>query len=141
MPSPATIFAHFLPLKGSIYVRDHAAGCAKAVIVATMKTIAQTDNLQLVIFNACFSAGQAAAVVEHVDVAIGMNDPIGDEAARVFAAQFYSALGFGRSVQVSFDQAKAALMLAGIPEEDTPELYAREGIDPNEIILVRPEGL
>lgn len=111
---------------------------SKAAIVATMKTIAQTDNLQLVIFNACFSAGQAAAIVEHVDVAIGMNDPIGDEAARVFAAQFYSALGFGRSVQVSFDQAKAALMLAGIPEEDTPELYARKGIDPNEIILVRP---
>jgi hypothetical protein len=111
---------------------------SKAAIVATMKTVARTDNLHLVIFNACFSAGQAAAVVEHVDVAIGMNDPIGDEAARVFAAQFYSALGFGRSVQASFDQARAALLLAGIPEEDTPELYAGDGIDPDQIVFVRP---
>lgn len=110
----------------------------KAAIVATMRTIAETDNLRLVIFNACFSAAQAKAITEHIDVAIGMNDAIDDDAARAFAAQLYSAIGFGRSVQAAFAQAKAAIMLEGIDEEDTPQLYAREGVDPAAIVLVRP---
>lgn len=44
-----------------------------------------------------------------------MNKAIEDEAARVFAAQFYSAIGFGYSIRVAFDQAIAALTLEGIP--------------------------
>ncbi|MEF3309394.1 CHAT domain-containing protein [Paenibacillus sp. GYB004] len=97
------------------------------------------DHIRLVYFNTCFSYGQAQAVVEHVDAAIGMNTSIGDDAARVFAAQFYSSISFGLSIQKAFHQAKAALMLEGIPEEDTPELYVRDGLDADEIIIVRPE--
>jgi hypothetical protein len=111
---------------------------SKSAIAATMKTMAETDKLQLIVFNACFSEAQAEAVTEHVDCAIGMNDAIGDEAARIFAAQFYSAVGFGRSVQTAFDQAKAALLLAGIDEESIPELHVRSEVDPAMIILVRP---
>jgi hypothetical protein len=105
-------------------------------IAATISTM--TDSIRLVIFNACFSREQAEAVTRHIEAAIGMNTDIGDEAARVFAAQFYSAIGFGRSVQSAFEQAKALLMLENIPEEDTPELFTREGVDPNELILVQP---
>jgi len=111
----------------------------KEAIVATMNTMA--DNICLVIFNTCFSSGQAEAVTKHVDIAIGMADTIGDEAARVFAAQFYSAIGFGRSVKEAFDQAKVALMLEGIPEEDTPVLFSRAEINPAEVLLVRPVDL
>ena len=74
-----------------------------------------------------------------VDIAIGMNTSIGDEAALVFASQFYSSIGFGKSIEVSFNQAKAALMLEGIPEETTPELFVRDGLQANSIILVQPE--
>jgi hypothetical protein len=105
-------------------------------IAATMSTM--TDTIRLVIFNACFSREQAEAVTRHVDAAIGMNADIGDEAARVFSAQFYSSIGFGHSIQNAFEQAKAILLLENIPEEDTPELFTREGINPNELILVRP---
>ncbi len=56
-------------------------------------------------FNACYSRAQAEAAAQHVDVAIDMNAPIGDEAARVFATQFYSAIGFGYSVRRAFEQA------------------------------------
>jgi hypothetical protein len=105
-------------------------------MVATINTM--IDNIRLVIFNACFSREQAEAVTRYVDAAIGMNTDIGDEAARVFAAQFYSAIGFGRSLQNAFEQAKALLLLENIPEEDTPEIFTREGIDPKELILVRP---
>lgn len=109
---------------------------SKDAIVITMSTLA--DNIRVVVFNSCFSAGQAEAVTEHVNAAIGMNESIGDEAARVFAAQFYSAIGFGHSVQQAFDQAIAALMLEGITEDMEPELFTRDGIDADEIILVRP---
>ena len=55
-------------------------------------------------------------VVEHVLEAIGMRVSIGDVTTRVFAAQFYSAFGFGKSVERAFEQAKAALMLECIPK-------------------------
>lgn len=109
---------------------------SKEAIVQTM--MSTSDEIKLVFFNTCFSYGQAQAVVQHVDAAIGMTTTIGDEAARVFAAQFYSAIGFGLSVKKAFEQGKAALMLEGIPEKDTPELYVKDGLDPNELIIVKP---
>ncbi|MDG9926914.1 MULTISPECIES: hypothetical protein [unclassified Pseudomonas] len=97
------------------------------------------DSVQLVFFNTCHSFRQAAACTQYVDAAIGMNQAIGDEAARVFAAQFYSAIGFGKSITMAFQQAKVALMLEGIPEESTPELHIRAGIDEDDLVLVRPK--
>lgn len=108
----------------------------KEAIVATMA--AGSSDIQLVFFNTCYSRGQAEAVVQHVPAAIGMNTSIGDEAARVFSAQFYSAIGFGLSVGQAFNQAKAALMLEGIPEELTPELFVTPGLDVDDLVLVQP---
>jgi len=81
------------------------------------------DSVRLVFFNACFSSEQAQKVVVYVDAAIGMRTSIGDEAARVFASQFYSAIGFGKSLNNAFKQGKAALLMENIREEDTPMLY------------------
>ncbi|MCI0724056.1 MAG: CHAT domain-containing protein [Acidobacteria bacterium] len=109
---------------------------SKEAIVQTMA--AASGDIQLVFFNTCYSHAQAEGVVQHVAAAIGMNTSIGDDAARVFAAQFYSAIGFGRSVGQSFKQARAALMLEGIPEESTPELFVTTGLDADDLVLVRP---
>jgi len=109
---------------------------AKEAIVSAMAV--GSDTLQLVFFNTCYSRNQAEAVVQHIPAAIGMNTSIGDEAARVFAAQFYSAIGFGLSVKRAFDQAKAALMLESIPEDKTPEFFVQDGLDADAIIIVRP---
>lgn len=109
---------------------------SKEAIVTTMSTL--NDNICVVIFNACFSYAQAKAVTQHVDIAIGMKDSIRDDAARVFAAQFYAAIGFGRSVKQAFNQGISALLLEGIPEDDIPSLFVRENVDPDHIILVRP---
>lgn len=117
------------------------AGMTKAVTKeAIVQVMAVSGHVQLVFFNTCYSRGQAEAVVKHVTAAIGMKTSIGDTAARVFAAQFYSAIGFGLSVKQAFDQAKAALMLEGIPEQDTPELFVSDGVDAGSLILVRPPG-
>lgn len=115
---------------GSKFVKEGA-------MAASIATVA--DHVRVVFFNTCYSRVQAQAAAQHVDVAIGMNDSIGDVAARVFAAQFYSAIGFGYSVQRAFDQAKAQLMLEGIPEEDILELFVREGLSADEVVLVRPD--
>jgi hypothetical protein len=107
---------------------------ALAELLRTLK-----DNIRVVVLNACFSRGQAEALVQNIDCAVGMNKAIGDQAAITFAASFYRALGFGRSVQEAFDQGKAALMLEGIPEDNTPELLCRSGVDPDDVVLIQAE--
>ncbi|MGP4714925.1 MULTISPECIES: CHAT domain-containing protein [unclassified Psychrobacter] len=100
--------------------------------------MSSSDKIRLVFFNTCYSYNQAKLVTNHVEVAIGMNTSIGDEAAIIFSSQFYSSIGFGLSVQNAFNQAKASIMLEGLNEENTPELFVQEGLNPNEIILVKP---
>lgn len=109
---------------------------SKDALVQTM--MASSSNIRLVFLNTCYSSTQAESIVRYVEATIGMNNSIGDEAARVFASQFYSAIGFGLSVETAFQQAKALLMLEGINEENTPELFVAQGIDSNELIIVSP---
>lgn len=94
------------------------------------------ENLRLIFFNTCHSHNQASNVIEHIECAIGMNTSITDNAAQVFSAQFYSSLGFGLSVEKSFNQAKAALMLEDISEENTPALFVKAGCSASEICIV-----
>ena len=63
---------------------------ALRMLFATLK-----DKVRLVVFNACFARGQAEAVAEVIDCAIGMNDEISDDAAIAFSGSFYRTLGFG----------------------------------------------
>lgn len=120
---------------------ENPDGECKSVTKEAMAQAIMTlsDKIRLMFFNACFSAAQAEKIVEYVDVSIGMNDTIGDEAARIFASQFYSSVGFGKNIQVAFNQAKAALMLEGIPEENTPKLFIRDGLQADSIFLVQTE--
>jgi hypothetical protein len=124
-----------------IVFQDNAGNTKLVPKEAIVQAMAATSgDIQLVFFNTCYSRGQAEAVVQHVPAAIGMNTSIGDEAARVFSANFYSAIGFGLSIGIAFRQGIAALMLEGIPEEGTPELFVMEGLDPDELVLVKPES-
>lgn len=111
---------------------------SKEAIVQTM--MASSDGIRMVFFNTCYSRKQAEAVSEYIEATIGMNTSIGDEAARVFSSQFYSSIGFGLSVKSSFEQAKALLMLEGINEADTPELFIKLGLDAEDLIIVQPKG-
>ena len=63
----------------------------------------------------------------------------GDEAATLFAASFYRALGFGRSVADAFELGRSALLLEGIPEDQTPKLLTRDGFDASALVLLTPE--
>ena len=96
------------------------------------------DNIRLVLLNACYSRPQAEAITEHIDCAIGMGSAIGDVAAIEFAGAFYRAIAFGRNAEEAFELGRSKLMLAGIPEHNTPELLTRTGIEPSELILAHP---
>jgi hypothetical protein len=111
---------------------------AKTVSPSALKALFSTlkDNVRLAVLNTCFSKTQAAAIAEVIDCVVGMNTSIGDQAAITFAASFYSAIGFGRSVKEAVEQGRVSLMLEGIAEENTPELLARQGVDPAAVYLV-----
>jgi len=115
-------------------------GNAKIVSASAIAaTIAScSDGVRLVFFNTCFSSHHAELAVDSIGASIGMTISIGDEAACLFSSYFYSAIGFGKSLQSSFNQAKAALMLEGIPEDTTPRLFTREDIDPNNFYIIKP---
>ena len=68
-----------------------------------------------------------------------MNTSVREDVATIFAAQLYSSIGFGYSLDKSFKQAMARLSIEGIEKQDAdiPELYVRSGIDANEIYLVK----
>lgn len=118
-----------------------ANGIAAPVSQAGLKSLltALKGNIRLVVLNACYTQQQADSITDVIDCAIGMSRAIGDEAARVFSASFYLAVGFGCSIKNAYDQAIASLQVMGIPEDKTPVLSSREGVDPDKVFLVVPE--
>lgn len=65
-----------------------------------------------------------------------MTNSITDEAAKAFAAQLYSSIGFGVDLETAFNQACAAVALISPGEIETPMLRAREGVDAADVIFV-----
>ena len=67
--------------------------------------------------------------------------PASDNGACAFAAQFYSSIGFGLSLQKAFEQAKAALLFESPTEINTPILYVKDGINPDDMYIVKPKNM
>ena len=95
------------------------------------------DNIRCVVLNACYSADQAAGIAEQIDCVIGMSDAITDAASIEFAAAFYRALGYGRSVQSAFDLGCNQIDLAALDEAHKPVLLGVA--EPERIFLVTTE--
>ena len=100
-----------------------------------------SDTIRLVVFNACFSETQAKSVGGHLlklqsvcRILSGMIPP-----ARLLLSCLLVLMRFSASLQTSFNQAIAELLLEGIPGENIPQLYARDDVDLNDLILVRPD--
>jgi hypothetical protein len=80
------------------------------------------DNIRCVVLNACYSEQQAKGIAKSVDCVVGMKRAVADEAAVHFAAEFYQALGFGRSIATAFELGKIAMGAYVDDEEKTPKL-------------------
>lgn len=70
---------------------------------------ALSDNLRLVVLNACHSEAVAVSIPPTIDLAIGMSDAVVDEPAIAFAVGFYESIAFGKSVETAFKVARAEL--------------------------------
>jgi hypothetical protein len=85
-----------------------------------------TGEIECVLLNACYSEVQANAIHQFVDCVIGMNQPIGDQAAVEFSEGFYDALGAGRLYDQAFKVGCSAIALAGSRDDSIPVLKYRK---------------
>ena len=83
-------------------------------------------EIECVLLNACYSDVQAIAIHQFVDCVIGMNQPIGDQAAIDFAEGFYDALGAGSPYDEAFKIGKSAITASGSLESIVPVLKHRK---------------
>lgn len=56
--------------------------------LVTQLKITISESIKLVIFNNCYSSGQAETVTNHIECVIGINEEVYDDAAREFAVQY-----------------------------------------------------
>jgi len=122
---------------GEILLEDGAGG-PKALPPAGLQRLFKIlqDDIRCVVLISGFSGTQASGIAESIDCVVGMSNTIGDEAAVAFAASFYQALGYGRSVKKAFDLGCNEILLEGhCGEQDIPSLICRLGVDPEKIYL------
>jgi CHAT domain len=93
--------------------------------------------IQCVVLNACYAERQAEAIAKYVPCVIGMSNAITDVAAIIFAASFYRALGYGRSVNDAFDFGCTDIGLQNLSEEATPRLKYAPGVHPAKVYLTK----
>jgi hypothetical protein len=97
------------------------------------------QGVRTVVLNIGGSLPQARAIAEHVDCVVGMRQAISEPAVVHFAAAFYRALAFGRSVANAFGQGKLSLLFENAGESEAPELVRGPGVDPETVVLIRDE--
>jgi len=116
------------------------AGQAKLVPTEALAGLFElfTDSVECVVLNACYSAVQAEAIVQHIVCVVWMKQNIGDASAREFAMAFYDALGAGKAIEFAFKLGCNAIHIAGIPEHLTPVLLTKSGIENIEILHDNP---
>jgi CHAT domain len=127
-----------LPASAGIQLRDEQRRPRNVTARALARMIGSAaPSTRLVVLNACFSHRVARSLRGVVDCVVGMRGAIGDEAAHAFAASFYRALGFHRSVGNAVAQAVATLAAKQFPDEHLPVCVTRNGVCADEIVLSR----
>jgi hypothetical protein len=91
-------------------------------LASFFKILKDIFPIECVLLNACYSEVQAKGIYPYVDYVVGMNQKIGDEAARQFAIGFYDTLFAGESIESAFALGCNAIELESIPEHLTPIL-------------------
>jgi hypothetical protein len=90
---------------------------------------------QVVVLNACHSAGAKTAFLPPAKALVVMGDSISDLAATAFAAQFYAAIASGQSLKAAFDQGVVAVAAVSLTEAKTPQLLVAKGANPKKLFL------
>ncbi|MFN7414129.1 MAG: CHAT domain-containing protein [Dolichospermum sp.] len=88
-------------------------------------------KIECVVLNACYSQIQAEGIYPYVDYVVGMNQKIGDTAARKFTLGFYDALFAGEAIETAFKFGCNAIQMENIPEYLTPILKRKTDLGSN----------
>jgi CHAT domain len=105
------------------------------------RAVAATDQAPtLLVLNACDTLAGAEVLLNGIPAVIAMATSVGDLAAGVFAARFYSAIASAQSVAAALDQSRVAIEAAGLSQGWEAATLTREGINLRNLILVRPPG-
>lgn len=94
------------------------------------------DDVKCVVLNACWSAMQSKAIAAEIGCVVGMSRKVDDRAATDFAAGFYGALGYGKSVQDAFDLGCNQIDLSGLKDADVPRLDLRADVRADQVKFV-----
>jgi len=115
---------------GGLVLQD-ALGYARLVSARALARMleATSRSVRVAVLNACFRKRQADGLRRRVDCVVGINGGIDDDAARMFACEFYAALGNHRSVGNAFEHSVATLAAKQLPHEVQPHCLPRKGVD------------
>lgn len=98
------------------------------------------DNIKLIFLNSCYSSEQAKILIDCVDCVIGMNNAIDDKVAIVFAATFYRAIGFGKSIQNAYDQGIVSILFKSENQEHIPQIQTKKGFRAKNLFILRKDS-
>jgi CHAT domain-containing protein len=100
------------------------------------KAFAATDKPpEVVVLNACESAGARQALLGTAKAIIVMKDSVSDIAAVAFATKFYGAIASGQPLQAAFDQGCVAVEAVSLDEASTPSLICANGVNAKKLYL------
>jgi hypothetical protein len=100
------------------------------------KALAATDTPpEVVVLNACQSAGARGALLGSAKAIVVMTESITDRAAIAFAKMFYGGIASGVSLQSAFEQGCVAVQAQSFDEKDVPALYVAKGVNPKRLYL------
>jgi AAA-like domain/CHAT domain len=121
-------------------VFENEAGQSQTVSGQALAKLFKLFDSQVtcVLLNACYSENEAREIVQYVPYVIGMNQAIGDEAARQFAQGFYRAIWADRSIEDAFASGVNAIELHGIPEGLTPVLLKKSDLAKPDVVIECP---
>ncbi len=127
---------------GSLVLENDSGNCSPVLPMALAELFKlHTDYVKCVLLNACYSGKPAAAISKHINHVIGINQPIEDRAAIVFAQGFYDGLGYDNVnndvIQRAFDEGIVAIQLENLLQGATPLIW-KLGIPQREIKSTNP---
>jgi hypothetical protein len=104
------------------------------------------------VLNSCFSENQGKLISKYVDFVIGMADEIYDQAAIVFATNFYFGLGSGLNVRDAYQLGKNQVTLLHIRDYEGKtvdvinqskmiRLICKRNTDPSKLSFVGKRGI
>lgn len=97
------------------------------------------DRIPLVVLNACYSIQLAQALIDSIDVVVGMTHAVQDRAAILFSETFYRNLIYGgQTIGDAFAIAKRGVADEFGDPSNEAALLSREGVDPSKMVLFEP---